>query len=198
MEERLQSILELGQGGPVGAGMEGAETALQVNVDRNANLADATVARAHQDAAGAKGGPDANALGRSRGGFSTKIHALTDAQGRPLHVELTPGQAHQATAAQALIEAADARAFIGDTGYDSERIRQDVRARGMRAVIPSHPTRAKVRHHDKKLYRIRYRVECLFHQLERCRRVATRYEKTARNFLALVHVACALIWISQP
>ena len=122
---------------------------------------------------------------------------LADAQGRPLHVELTPGQAHEATAAQALIEHADGKAFIADTSYDADWIRAEVCARGMKAVIPSHPTRTTVHRCDRKLYRIRYRIECLFHQLKRCRRIATRYEKTARNFMALLHLACALIWLSQ-
>jgi transposase len=111
---------------------------------------------------------------------------------------LTAGQTHEATVAASLLEHADGRAFIGDTGYDAERIRAAAAARGMRVVIPSHPTRATEHRLDKKLYRIRYRIECLFHRLKRCRRLATRYEKTGRNYLAFVHLACALIWISLP
>ena len=102
---------------------------------------------------GSKRGPAVNCLGRSRGGFSTKVHALSDAQGRPIHVELTAGQTHEATVAAALLEHADGRAFIGDTGYDAERIRAAAAARGMRVVIPSHPTRATEHRLDKKLYR---------------------------------------------
>ena len=117
----------------------------------------------------------------------------------PIHVELTAGQTHEATVAAALLEHADGRAFIGDTGYDAERIRAAAAARGMRVVIPSHPTRATEHRLDKKLYRIRYRIECLFHRLKRCRRLATRYEKT-RSQLPCVRPsgACALIWISMP
>lgn len=66
-------------------------------------------------------------------------------------------------------------------------------AHGMEPVIPSNPTRAVIHEYDKKLYRIRYRVECFFHSLKRCRRIATRYEKTGRNYLALVHLACVLL-----
>jgi transposase len=66
----------------------------------------------------------------------------------------------------------------------------------MKPVIPSHPTRKAKLRYDKKLYRIRYRVECFFHNIKRCRRVATRYEKTGRNYLALVHLAAALVWLS--
>lgn len=66
----------------------------------------------------------------------------------------------------------------------------------MKAVIPSQPTRAVNRRYNKRLYRIRYRVECFFHSIKRCRRIATRYEKTGRNYLALVHLAAALIWLA--
>jgi transposase len=111
---------------------------------------------------------------------------------------LTAGQSHEATVAALLLEQAHGRAFIGDTGYDAARIRAAASDRGMKVVIPSHPTRAIVQKLDKKLYRIRYRIECLFHRLKRCRRLATRYEKTARNYLAFVHLACALIWIDLP
>lgn len=94
-----------------------------------------------------------------------------------------------------LIEHAQGRAFIGDTGYDSARIRAAVKARGMKAVVPSHPTRATIRRYDKRLYRIRYRIECFFHRLKRCRRIATRFEKTSRNYLALIHIASSLVWL---
>ena len=134
-------------------------------------------------------------MGRSRGGFSTKIHAVVDAKGRPLHLELTPGQQHEATVAESLLEHAQGRAFIGDRGYDSDRIREAVKACGMKPVIPPNPTRNVQYRYDKRLYRIRYRIECFFHRLKRCRRIATRYEKTGRNYLALVHLACALIWL---
>jgi len=97
--------------------------------------------------------------------------------------------------AESLLGHAQGRAFIGDTGYDSERIREAAKARGMKVVIPSHPTRKVSRRYDKRLYRIRYRVECFFHQLKRCRRVATRYEKSGRNYLAFLHLACALVWL---
>jgi transposase len=66
----------------------------------------------------------------------------------------------------------------------------------MKAVIPSHPTRPVIHRYDKRLYRIRYRIECFFHSLKRFRRIATRYEKSGRNYLALVHLAAALIWVS--
>jgi len=66
----------------------------------------------------------------------------------------------------------------------------------MKAVIPPNGCRTVQRRYDKRLYRIRYRIECFFHNLKRCRRIATRYEKTGRNYLALVHLAAALVWLS--
>jgi transposase len=66
---------------------------------------------------------------------------------------------------------------------------------GMKDVIPSNPTRRRIRRYDKKLYRQRYLIELLFHSLKAFRRIATRYEKTARNYLAIVHLACALQWL---
>jgi transposase len=143
-----------------------------------------------------KRGLQHNALGRSRGGVSTKLHAIVDAQARPLHVVLTQGQRHEAVGAPDLVEHARGKYFLGDTGYDSASIRQAVKRRGMLAVIHSHPQRKTRYRLNKKLYRSRYKVECFFHSLKRFRAVATRYEKTARNYLAVVSLACATLWLS--
>ena len=98
--------------------------------------------------------------------------------------------------AQVLIEHAQGRACIADAGYDAGHIRKAIRIRGMKDVIPSNPTRKKICRYDKKLYRHRYLVEVFFHTLKSFRRIATRYEKTARNYLALIHFACALQWLN--
>lgn len=90
---------------------------------------------------------------------------------------------------------ATGRAFIGDTGYDSARILEEARYRDMKPVIAGHPNRKRKRRIDRDLYGLRYLVEVFFHNLERFRALATRYEKTARNYLALVHVACAMLWL---
>jgi transposase len=108
---------------------------------------------------------------------------------------LTPGQQHEATVAETLIEHVCGAACIADAGYDAGAIRTKARQRGMRPVIPSHPTRKKKHRLNKKLYALRYKIECCFHSLKRFRAVATRYEKTGRNYLALVHVACIMLWL---
>lgn len=89
------------------------------------------------------------------------------------------------------------KALIGDTGYDSNRFRQAVRDRKMRAVIGSKPERPRKLPVIRKLYAKRYLVEVFFHNLKRFRAIATRFEKTARNFLALTQLACAWLWLGE-
>lgn len=98
-------------------------------------------------------------------------------------------------AAHELLEHARGKALIGDTGYDSNKFRRAIRAAGMKPVIHSKPERKRRLPLDRALYRGRYLVECFFHSLKRFRAIATRYDKTARNFLALVHVACSCLWL---
>jgi transposase len=99
-------------------------------------------------------------------------------------------------AAEELLEHARGRALIGDTGYDSNAFMAAVRAKGMKPVIHSKPERKKKHRLVRALYRQRYLVEVFFHNLKRFRAIATRYEKTARNYLALVQVACARLWLN--
>jgi transposase len=100
-------------------------------------------------------------------------------------------------AADELLEHARGKALIGDTGYDSDRYRIAIKKRGMKAVIHTHPVRKCKPRLARSIYRQRYLVECFFHDLKRYRAVATRYDKTARNFLATIHVACALLWLAN-
>lgn len=87
-------------------------------------------------------------------------------------------------------------ALIGDTGYDSNAFRAELRARGIKPVIHSKPERKRSLPLDRSFYRRRYLIEVCFHNLKRFRAIATRYEKTARNYLALVQLACAWLWLS--
>jgi len=137
-------------------------------------------------------------LGRSRGGFSTKIHALVDAKGRPLHIEITPGQQHESTVAEAILgEHARGSKVLADTGYDSDAIRACVKQMGMKPVIHPNPTRKRKPPLDRVSYSTRYRVECFFHRLKRFRGLASRFDKTAKHFLAHLHLACAKIWLDE-
>lgn len=128
--------------------------------------------------------------------LSSKVHALCTTQGQPLEVTLTPGQRGDVTEAEHLIQYAHGRALIADAGYDADHLVQAGRERGMRPVIAMNPTRKHHRSRNSRaLYRLRIQVECMFHRLKRFRAVATRYEKTATNYLAVLHLACMMLWL---
>ena len=132
-------------------------------------------------------------MGRSRGGFSTKIHIAVDALGNPVEFLLTGGQEADVTQAEPLIDAHEADAYILDKAYDSDGVVRAAQRRGGEAVIPSKKNRKVARDYDKHLSKERKKVEWFINLLKQYRRVATRYEKTARNCLGFVHVASIMI-----
>ena len=142
-----------------------------------------------------KRGQENQALGRSCGGFSTKIHAACDSHGNPIRFILTPGQASDYTQAEALIDGFNASALLADKGYDADYIITKADSIGAEAIIPSKSNRLIERPYDKELYKERNLVERLFNKLKNFRRVATRYDKTASSFLAFVHIAAICIWL---
>ena len=166
-------------------------------------ILDSTVIRAHPHAAGARkkadgsGGQDAQALGRSRGGFGTKIHAAVSGLMLPVTVLLSAGQEADVSYAAPLLEAvpasAQVQAVIADKGYDSKAVVAKVEARGAEAVIPTLSNRKVQRVIDTERYKDRNLAERFWGKVKQFRRVATRYEKTARNFLAFVHVASIMV-----
>jgi transposase len=139
-----------------------------------------------------KGGSD-KALGRSRGGLTTKIHLLADEFGLPVDFRITAGQVHDSTQAVDLLGARKASCVIADKGYDSQQILDRIHAQGAIAVIPSKANRKQQRKLNKTLYRERNRIERCFAKLKSFRRFATRYEKLKSTFNALVALACS--WI---
>ena len=128
-------------------------------------------------------------LGRSRGGLTTKLHAATDALGNPLRWLLTPGQRNDITQAKALLDGIETTAVVADKGYDADWLVTRVEAAGAAAVIPPKSNRKVLRGYDANLYADRNKIERLFGRLKHYRRVATRYEKLGRNYLAMVYVA---------
>jgi transposase len=132
-------------------------------------------------------------LGRSRGGFGTKIHAGVTGLGLPARLTLTPGQAADVTQAATLIEGIPFEVVIADKGYDSQAVVRAVEAKGGEAVVPSRSNAKTPREIDWVKYKDRNVVERFWAKAKQFRRVATRYEKTARNFLAFVHVASIMI-----
>ncbi len=121
---------------------------------------------------------------------------VTDLQGRPLHVQLTPGQQHEAPVAELLLDYLPGRVCLADTAYDSNAILEGLKTRDIKPVIPNRPERRNKRRLDKDLYSQRYLIECCFHSLKRCRRIATRFDKTLSSYAAFVHIAAALIWLT--
>lgn len=94
-----------------------------------------------------------------------------------------------------LLDFARGKALIGDTGYDSDAFRAEIRQRGLQPVLSSKPERKRKLPKNRALYRLRYLVEVFFHKLKRFRGLATRYDKTATNYLALIQVACSWLWL---
>jgi len=134
-------------------------------------------------------------LARSRGGRNTKIHALADARGRLIAILLTGSEAHDCPAAERLIRRAKAaKRMLGDKAYDSAELRLWLEGRGTKPVIPNHSNRKQSFSFNKRVYKERRRIENAFSRLKDFRRIATRYDRLARNFLASVCLAAALVW----
>jgi len=128
--------------------------------------------------------------------LSTKIHVATDALGNPVRWQLTGGEVHDITQAPALIAGFTTQQVIADKGYDSDAFIACIAAAGAHAVIPARKTRREPRPYDRDAYRERHLIECFFNRLKQFRRIATRYEKLARNFLSMLNLAMAYIWLA--
>jgi transposase len=133
-------------------------------------------------------------VGRSRGGLTTKIHARVDAQGRPVRLLISPGNEHDVTAAEALLDGLERRAIvIADKGYDADRVRSCIRSQGAIPNIPNRSNRKKKFRWKKAIYRQRNHVERFFNKLKQFRRIATRYDKLGDTFLAFIQLAAVRI-----
>ena len=129
--------------------------------------------------------------------MSTKIHTLVDALGNPVGFFLTGGQAHDLIGADHLLPSMQAETLIADKAFDADaRVIAPLAAAGKTAVIPPKANRRLPRDFDRELYKARHLVENFFAKLKQFRAIATRYDKTARNFLAAVHLAAAAIWLN--
>jgi len=142
-----------------------------------------------------KGDQTAQALGRSRGGFSTKVHLVVDALGNPLGIRLTPGQQQDISQAEALLADLASDNVIADKGYDSDAFINFIESGGSVAVIPPRSNRTEQREYDREQYKERHLVECCIHKLKQYRRVFSRFEKLASRYLAFLHFAATLIWL---
>jgi transposase len=176
------------------------------------HFVDSTIVRAHQHAAGARkagrdpAAPD-EALGRSRGGVTTKIHLRCEGYGKPVTVSVTAGQVHDSQAVSALMSRGAIQRIgrgrprlrpakvVGDKAYSSRRLRISLRRRGILPVIPTKVNERRQRTCDREAYRQRNIVERMINKLKNFRRIATRYEKRAANYRAMLMIAVVLLWL---
>jgi transposase len=135
-------------------------------------------------------------MGRSRGGLTTKIHVVVDANGNPITLKLTEGQAHDGrSAADMLDSVGPGQTLLADRAYDSDALRLTLAGRGAWANVKPMPGRINVPIFSPYLYRLRNLVERFFSKLKHFRAIATRFEKHDANYLALVKLAAARIWM---
>ena len=129
--------------------------------------------------------------------MSTKIHATADALGNPTGFFLTGGEAHDLEGADRLLPQLEADALIADKAFDAEeRVIQPLQAAGITPVIPPKARRKAPRDYDRELFKARHLIENFFARLKQFRAIATRYDKTKRNFLAAIYLAASVIWLN--
>ena len=178
------------------------------DLDRSRHFVDGSSVRAHQHAAGARGGrQDDEALGRSRGGFSTKFHVRAEGSGKPVAFVLSPGHRHEAKLFEPLMEVGAVERpggaqpdlhperVVGDRGYSYDRIRAYLARRAILAVIPLRSDQGRDPTFDRETYRERNKVERLVGRLKQWRRIATRYDKRAASYLAMLTLAAIVLWL---
>jgi transposase len=154
------------------------------------------IVRAHRCAAGEKTEEQNQALGRSRGGFSTKIHVRCNAAGLPIGIVLSEGEAHDVTAHDGLMQQRDSDpgAMLADKGYDSDAIRLDLLDSGATLEIPTKSDRKGQYSVSRPLYALRSRIECFIGHLKEQRHIATRYDNLATSCIGFVLLGCIRIW----
>ena len=161
-------------------------------------LVDSTVIRAHPCAAGApaeRGGQAAQALGRSQGGFSTKIHLVVDALGNPLDLVLTAGQAHDVPQGQTLVQGRHSDYVIADKAYDADAFLALIEALGAIPVIPGRKNRLEPRYYDVHIYKERHLIECFINKIKWYRRIFSRFDKLSSRFRGFLSFVASLIWL---
>ena len=158
-------------------------------------MIDTSVVRVHQHEA-CIADKNQEDMGRSRGGLTSKIHAVLDTNGLPVHLALTPGEAHDNRLCSALLSALLPQTMLlADRGYDADWIRELARQQGAWANIPPKRNRKDPICFSPYLYRARNLIERFFNKIKQCRRVATRYDKLAANYLAFIKLASIRIWL---
>ena len=164
--------------------------------DADIQMIDSSIVRVHQHGACIKFS-EQNCTGRSRGGLTTKIHAVVDRNGLPVQLALSAGQQHDSLMAIDLISSLQSKGILlADKAYDSDAIRNFAGDCGAWANIPPKSNRKDPICFSPYLYRARNQVERFFNRIKHCRRIATRYDKLADNFLAMIKLAAIRLWLS--
>lgn len=167
-----------------------------VEADMESVMIDSTIVRAHACSAGyKKDSQEEQCLGRSKGGFTTKIHAVVDALGNPLRFILTPGQRNDITQAEFLIKDFKTTSVIADKGYDSNALIEVISENKSEVVIPPKKNRKIQREYDSHVYKERHLIECFFGKIKHFRRVFSRFDKTAAAFMGFLNFVATLIWL---
>jgi len=163
--------------------------------DAAVQMIDASIVRVHQHGACISRN-QRQSMGRSRGGLTSKIHALVDSNGLPVRLALSPGESHDNRLARKLLSRLKSGStLLADRGYDADWIRELAMKKGAWANIPPKSNRNGPICFSPYLYRARNQVERFFNRIKQCRRVATRYDKLAANYLAFVQLASIRLWL---
>lgn len=166
------------------------------NSDNETHILDSSVIKVHQHACGAIGKtPYKQAIGKTAGGWTTKVHIVTDALGLPLHIFLTVGQRHDSVLAKYLLARSSCENAIMDKAYHSNLLREFIASKGIKAVIPFKSNSQYPGEFDKDLYKERHLVECLFCHMKNYRRIATRYDKLFETYEAMLIICSILMWL---
>ena len=158
---------------------------------------DASHLKVHQDAHGGVGGKELQAIGYTRGGSNSKLHAVVDGKGRLVRATLTAGQVNDAKIGPEIIAGLRGVRIVADKGYDSERMRQAARDSGSHSCIPKRNGSNQPAPFHKGYYRKRHQVENFFQRIKRNRRIATRYDKLSAVYMNFILLAASIDWINS-
>jgi transposase len=171
---------------------------LSRNAVGRVRFVDSSHVKLHQFGCNPAGGQSAQAIGRTKGGLNTKLCALVEGQGRMMAAVLAPGQTYEVEAAAPMLNSLKNILPVGDKGFDSDDLRQQLLAQGCLASIPPRSGRLSPAWHHRGFYRQRHKIENFFQRIKVYKRICTRYEKLALTFLNLVLVAAILDWLKSP
>ena len=156
-------------------------------------LIDATFIKVHQHAASSPGDPKTRGIGRSKGGATTKLHAVVDEFGTLVAIALTPGNVHDSKAAGSLLDGLTFKTILADKAYDTNALRKQIAEAHSKACIPSMPQRKAVFKYDAELYKLRHVVENVFQRLKVFRSIDTRYQKLLEMVEGAIFLGALLV-----